>query len=343
MSTPTTATATLPPYHPHHYSAYSHHQPYQATSSYPHSRLPPPVYNAASFVANNSHQAQLSAAPSTNGSRAAHAENGVSVASRGEAAVNYSNATISTATMAGPPGSAHTSQGEESTGSSKRRKRSREPDWGTFYRNGLPKEIIVIDDSPEPSGSVGNGPTKVNGTTATTAGNSGRHAAKRRKRDDGGASTAAASISSRAVHYDPVYHASRNNHQSDAYQSQQHSQHHHPSHGNHTPGSGSTTSTDRTTTGLHTTAATSLSSNGQHPQQHQPQFDYEVPAQAGQKRKRTTRQTIANEAKRREVENLGDAYASYMPPPNPPRKATDVTVKRINDVRCSALGLDDIY
>lgn len=27
----------------------------------------------------------------------------------------------------------------------------RQPDWNTFYKNGLPKEVIVIEDSPDPT------------------------------------------------------------------------------------------------------------------------------------------------------------------------------------------------
>ncbi len=32
----------------------------------------------------------------------------------------------------------------------RKRHRSRGPDWNKFYQNGLPKEITVIDDTPEP-------------------------------------------------------------------------------------------------------------------------------------------------------------------------------------------------
>jgi dual-specificity kinase len=68
----------------------------------------------------------------------------------------------------------------------------------------------------------------------------------------------------------------------------------------------------------------SLSSNGQ----------YEYDIQPGQKRKRTTRQQIANEARRREAGNLTDAYANYRPPPYPPKKARDVHIAVIPDVSC---------
>lgn len=185
----------------------------------------------------------------------------------------------------------------------KKRQRSRdrrEPDWGKFYGNGLPSEVIVIDDSPAPEQSasvVSDGQA-----SRTVDGGTNRHAAKKRKRDDIEAA------------YDPVYQvAPHSNNQTPQYK---HS------------ASGSTISTDRTTSAIHTTAATSLgshSSNGQN--------GYEAAdVQPGQKRKRTaTRLQIANEAKRRELES-NDAFSDYQPPPRPPIKAPDVQVKQIADV-----------
>jgi dual-specificity kinase len=187
---------------------------------------------------------------------------------------------------------------------SKKRQRSRErhePDWDKFYENGLPKEVIVIDDdSPTPEHSVSVVPMgQANGTVAE--GNS-RHAAKKRKRDDVG------------LAYDPVYQvAPHSNNQSPQYNNS---------------ASGSTISTDRTTSAIHTTAATSLgshSSNGQN--------GYEAAdVQPGQKRKRTaTRLQLANEAKRRELET-NSGFSNYQPPPHPPIKAPDVQVKQVADV-----------
>ncbi|TAQ87849.1 hypothetical protein B7494_g3806 [Chlorociboria aeruginascens] len=180
---------------------------------------------------------------------------------------------------------------------SKKRQRSkepREPDWHKFYKNGLPKEIIVIEDSPSPKLSV----SVISNAQAnrTVASGNNRHAAKKRKRNDG-AST-----------YDSVYEPGP-----------PHSTDQSPQHKDST--SGSTISTDRTTSAIHTTAATSLgshSSNGQN--------GFEVAeVQPGQKRKRTaTRLQIANEAKRKELEVNGDAYSNYVPPPRPPIKAPDV-------------------
>jgi dual-specificity kinase len=184
---------------------------------------------------------------------------------------------------------------------SQRPKEQREPDWHSFYKNGLPKEVIVIDDSPTPELSasvVSNGPANYTGV-----GGNSRHAVKKRKRDDVGSA------------YDPVYQLGPDsNEQTPQYKDS---------------ASGSTISTDRTTSAIHTTAATSLgshSSNGQN--------GYETEdIQPGQKRKRTaTRLQIANEAKRKELEVNGDAFSNYKPPPRPPIKAPEVHVKQIPDV-----------
>jgi dual-specificity kinase len=193
--------------------------------------------------------------------------------------------------------------------SGQKRRRSRKPDWETFYKNGLPKEIIVIDDSPAPEDvhtttttttttkpAAKRPPPASSHNYATTNGNSTRHVAKKRKREDD------------VVNGEAYYYGNSGT-----------------PHQNGNSGSGSI-STDRTTSAVHTTAATSLSSNSQY-------GDY---VQAGHKRKRT-RQQVATESKRREVEGLGDAYISYQPPPYPPKKAGEVPVRVIQDVRLSCL------
>jgi dual-specificity kinase len=178
----------------------------------------------------------------------------------------------------------------------RKKRRSREPDWTTFYKNGLPKEIIVIDDTPEPERP--NAPTAAAQTLANgrshvvTNGGAPGSSAKKRKRDD------------EPTPYDPVHHSAAV--------------------GSHTP-SKSTAASDRTNSAIHTTAATSLgslSSNGQ--------YEYDT-TQSGQKRKRTTRQQIANEARRREAAIYTDALAHYRPPPYPPKKARDVHIKVVAD------------
>ena len=307
MSTPTTATATLPHYNPHHFP-YSHHQhqpyPQANTSSYrsansvltSSSRIAFP--SPAAYSTSSSHSGINGISSSSSSSARPLPQEPTSLASLVEN--KYSAMPASSQPLALPEPQL-----------TRKRRRSREPDWNSFYKNGLPKEIIVIDDTPEPEGPAASASshTATNGHTNGIGGASNeastRHQAKRRKRDD------------EPAHYDPVYNNIVDSH-------------------TYTPRlqgspSKSTTSSDRTNSAIHTTAATSLgslSSNGH--------YDYD--AQAGQKRKRTTRQQIANEAKRREAGALTDAYTSYRPPVLPPKKAADVHVKVIQDVRCPAAG-----
>ena len=180
------------------------------------------------------------------------------------------------------------------------RKRERRPDWNEFYKNGPPKEIIVIDDdSPPPGKRSGN--HRPNHTTRTVIGNrTNEHTNKKRK-------------TGQSSGYDPV-------HQRAAYSN------------THTPQYGDTASntisTDRTTS-LHTTAPTSLGSHTSGGS-----ITHLEEGTVGQKRKRAmTRQQTADEKKRKEIEVVGDAYSSYVPPPKPPIKAKDVYVPPIKDVR----------
>ena len=183
----------------------------------------------------------------------------------------------------------------------RKRRRSKGPDWTEFYKNGVPKEVIVIDDTPEPDGDVKDAASNYSTTTYTgtgvgsDAGIIPRHVAKKRRKDDGYVN------GGRVVN------------------------------GSHiaTPNS-ATSSTDRTTSAQNTTAPTSLaslSSNGQ--------YDYEQAAAPGLKRKRT-RQQHAQEAKRRDIEALGDAYISYRPPQKPIKKSAEVAVRVVTDVRPTA-------
>lgn len=295
MSTPTTATATLPHYNPHHFP-YSHHQhqayPHQANTS---------SYRSANSIPASSRLAFPS--PAAYSSSSSHSGlNGISVSSSATARpLPQEPATLpplSNNTYSAMPALSQAQALPEPPQPARKRRRSKEPDWNEFYRNGLPEVVIVIDDTPEPEGpaasvssqALTNGNT--NGVNGSLNDSSARHAAKRRRRDD------------EPTHYDPVYNNIVNSHA-------------------HTPRqlgspSKSTVSSDRTNSAIHTTAATSLgslSSNGQ----------YEYDAPLGQKRKRTTRAQIANEAKRR------DAGNSYQPPPFPPKKAADVHVKVIAD------------
>lgn len=280
MSTP----STLPPHHPNY--GYPHHQNYQSTSGY---RAANTLLNGASRLGAYNLPTPPSVALSTSGLGAPppRAAQSTTHSSRSE---SNSVAMPISSTTSKPPAKKR-----------QRLKEPREPDWKKFYQNGLPKEIIVIDDSPSPQPSasvVSNGHI-----SHALAGGSSRHTAKKRKRDDADSA------------YDPVYHLGHDHHdRSPRYEDSV---------------SGSTISTDRTTSAIHTTAATSLgshSSNGQN--------GYEVvDTQPGQKRKRTaTRLQLANEAKRKELEANGDAFSNYRPPPRPPIKAPDVQVKQIVDV-----------
>lgn len=184
-------------------------------------------------------------------------------------------------------------------GPARKRRRSREPDWNAFYKNGLPKEVIVIDDTPEPDADADLKEAASNYSTGTytngtvNGSDAGRPVNKKRRKDD-------------------VYQNGRR-----ATNGSQMA----------TPTSTST-STDRTSSAQNTTTAAtslgSLSSNGH--------YDYEPP-QTGQKRKRT-RQQIAQEAKRREVEVLSERFATYKPPTKPVKKSGEVAVRVVNDVSC---------
>jgi dual-specificity kinase len=315
MSTPSTATATLPRYNPHLFPFSSHPHTQYTQANPPSYRPTNPFPSTSSRLGGYPSSTAYSPLSSTAGS------NGVALSSstpsnRTVAAPDSATSAPRTpANYADMPTSSQSQALADSQGS---RKRRREVDWNAFYKNGLPKEIIVIDDdTPPPDRPAATSASKAlanghitNGSNGAANGSSndsvGQHLAKRRKRDD------------ETTRYDPVYNntivvGSHTN----------------TPHQNATP-SKSTVSSDRTNSAIHTTAATSLgslSSNGQ--------YDYEV--QPGQKRKRTTRQQLANEARRREA-GLAEAFSSYQPPPYPPKKAGDVHVRQIADVRIPSLG-----
>ncbi|KAF7552821.1 hypothetical protein G7046_g7283 [Stylonectria norvegica] len=329
MSTPTTATATLPHYHPHHYpTAYSH--PHTHTHSHHQGYQPSPSANFRSAAVNNSILPNAISSPVPNAAvrlPPPFQPTGVSYSTSTTAAPDPTVAQQpaklpSAARPAAPPAapsavSTHESStrqdanysavamADNSTADqpSRKRRRSREPDWNNFYRNGLPKEIIVIDDSPEPEANtarkITNGVAPV--ASAATAPNDNnavaRQPAKKRRRDDDPAAVQQPSG------YHIKYLGSQNNTPLQ----------------NSTPTRSAISSADRTNSTLNTTAPTSLSSNGQYD-------DVQVPL----KRKRT-RQQVANEAKRRDVDGLGDPFFTYKPPPYPPKKAGEVNVRVIHD------------
>lgn len=182
--------------------------------------------------------------------------------------------------------------------------RRKKPDWGEFYKNGIPKEVIVIDDSPVPESGKAAPPPPSHGTSAARP--MPQPAGKRRRT---GIETA----------YD------LGNYDRPSFSIN-------PQHYGEEPSSGHSLSTDRTTS-LHTTAPTSLGSQGSSGASNGVYYE---DANVGQKRKRTTRKSARDEQKRRELEKGGDAFLSYVPPPKPPIKAKDVPVPVIRDVSVSS-------
>ncbi|KAF2461940.1 kinase-like domain-containing protein [Lineolata rhizophorae] len=299
MSTPSTATATLP-----HHHQYFPHQSYQPPVPNYHVN-PPPLVNGSSRLANS----HLASGTATNGYSTASNNASASVSDARRAIAASSRQTQQVAQQPSPASQPHH---HDQMPASSSRKRDRKPDWLAFYKNGVPKEVIVIDDdSPEPQqppaaprGAASRHDTTTTTTTTTLVNGTGRHADKKRK--TGGPNA-----------YDPVYHPQAS-----------YSTPHTPYYDN-SP-SNKTISTDRTASAIHTTAATSLGSQASNGAYIPPLEDGVV----GQKRKRITRKTTldeANEAKRREQLSRGDPLSDYVPPPNPPIKAKDVYVKVVQD------------
>ena len=175
------------------------------------------------------------------------------------------------------------------------KRRDRRPDWYEFYKNGPPKEIIVIDDdSPPPTKHMDN--ERSNRPMGIHLGGEiASHPNKKRKTTQ--------------AFYEPV------NYQPASYSTVRSD-----------PDSGSGTISSDRTASQQTTAPTSLgSSNGS-------RGTYVEDNAVGQKRKRVTRQQVADERRWREMEIIGDAYSSYFPPPKPPIKAKDVHVPPVKDV-----------
>ncbi|KAL8654438.1 MAG: hypothetical protein Q9210_001506 [Variospora velana] len=188
------------------------------------------------------------------------------------------------------------------------RREERRPNWEEFYKNGIPKEIIYITESPDPPPPE---KPRINHTTRTVPrrGGTPEHAAKKRKTGP------SRDYDARNFSYSNLRPTQLDD-----------------------SGSG-TISTDRTTS-LHTTAPTSLGSHGSHGSAPTKYVDDQ--AVAGQKRKRVTRQQVAADAKRRkELEELSDAYSAYVPPPKPPIKANDVHVPPVRDIMTQHERVDD--
>jgi dual-specificity kinase len=262
MSTPTTV-ATLPP--PHHFGR---HQAYQPSAT---ARV-----GLAGALANGS---------STRAS-ASHTHH------------TYSNSASSASDHRRPsdlnPRTAAAAALQDDPQMNPRSRRQRGPDWNNFYRNGVPKEVIVIDDDDTPDSA-----TTLQHDTLLE-----RHKDKKRK-------TGAASA------YDPVYNPqpSYSTTQTPYYEN---------SSANHT------TSTDRTAPAYKASGSSSIGppllTNGTY-------YSVMDEAAVGHKRKRAARAADENKgAKRREIQHDQSPYSAYVPPKQPTIKAKDVYVECIKEV-----------
>ncbi|KAI5811550.1 kinase-like domain-containing protein [Peziza echinospora] len=192
-------------------------------------------------------------------------------------------------------------------------RRSRKPvDWKEFFKNGVPEEIIVIDDTPpasqppqsskrpaQTSRHVPNTQMPANGIS-----NIPRHTDKKRRTGQA---------------YEPVYPPSNYSTQTPL-----------AGHGSPTATASSSTAGRNSSTVL-STAATSAGSSGL------PAMAY--PTTNGTKRKRMTRSTAAAA----QAAASGDNYPHYHPPPKPPIKAKEVFVQTIADkeVLSKTVKVDD--
>lgn len=285
MSTPSTATATLPPHHqfyPHHQT----HQTYQPSlPSLPNANQ---LANGSARIGNSIYNGYTSGAsnPGTDIRRTASAHSTHSTHSAHRHPQQLPPLIQPAASDMGAPSAASSSD-----------PRRRHPDWADFYKNGLPKEVIVIDDDEDDAAAPRQPALQ---RTATNA--SARHTDKKRKTTAG------------TTAYDPVYnqHTSYSTTQTPYYDSPNHS-----------------TSTDRTTSALNTTAATSLGSQASNTHHISPLENTAV----GQKRKRTRAAALdeAKQARRRDLDH-DDPFSLYQPPPDPVVKAKDVYVQVVADV-----------
>lgn len=172
---------------------------------------------------------------------------------------------------------------------------ARKADWHEFYKNGIPKEVIVIDDDSPPPPQRRWSPQALSGADprAPPDNEDTRHVDKRRRVDG-------------ATNYDSIYDQ--------------------PSDYPPNPDE-SSVSMARTTSALYSTAPTSMDSTNS--KSYQPRPDEHV----GQKRKRPSRGGIGDEELDMEVIVQHRTWANYVPPPKPPIKATDVYVAVVRDVR----------
>jgi dual-specificity kinase len=171
----------------------------------------------------------------------------------------------------------------------------RRPDWNEFYKNGVPKEVILIDDDTPP-------PTR-------------RQVSRQGRRD--GEAPLPQPTAGKKRKIDQSY--GQEYHDSPAFST-------HPAHFGDTASVSSHSGTR--TTSHQTTAPTSLESYGSNAASN----SYED-MNVGQKRKRAQPQKETRaQAKKKQQEATSDAFNDYIPPPVPVRKAPEVHVPVIRDV-----------
>lgn len=184
----------------------------------------------------------------------------------------------------------------------------KQPDWNEFYRNGVPREIIVIDDDDDGDGSVEpRQPAKENGGPG--------------RQDQGSLS----SYSGRKRKIDQGYEIEYND--SPTYSS-------HPAKYGASSSAPSYQSGDRTASLQTVTAPTSLESYGSNAASN----SYED-VRVGNKRKRV--QPERTQSKRKRAESVPDAFADYVPPAKPVKKSAEVPVPVIRDGVNKNVKVDD--
>jgi len=288
MSTPSTVTAVHPPHH-----FYPHYPNYQALPAI--QRQKPP----------SSNDLQALAYPAYNNNNNVH-NNNTNLASN--AAPHPASAYNSPPYPFQRP--SHVSEPQSMSDLSPP-KIQRSANWKDFYKNGLPTEVIVIeDDSPErqvpmPSNPVAAQPVRPAETaqSAQPSGFSSNYHLDKRRRVDASPKTEVA-----------------HRHLPSETQQQEHNLHASTSRG--------TASSGRRTSALYSTAPTSLGASASAGQPIPVRED----AAPGQKRKRPAR-TAEEDAEQLELIAQHRTWSNYFPPPNPPIKAHDVFVVQIRDVR----------
>ncbi|KAG8529009.1 uncharacterized protein KY384_006698 [Bacidia gigantensis] len=170
-------------------------------------------------------------------------------------------------------------------------RRDRRPDWGEFYKNGAPKEVIVIDDEDDTPQRELEGRVQRHISPKLRGFGGAQPQTKRR----------------RVGEYDAARDAE-----------------HHRTY-SHRENTSKTTSSDRTTS-HQTTAPTSL---GSHTSTGSAGAYIVDDTNVGQKRKRVTRQQIATDKRRQDV----NAVETYVPPTKPLIKAKEVHVPSLRDMQ----------